>query len=95
MKWTHESRLAWLKAEAQRRILLLDGSWGVMIQGCGLSEADFRGRRFADHGQDLKGNIDVLTLTRPDLIREIGVFGGINAGEITGRVLQCDTALRR
>jgi 5-methyltetrahydrofolate--homocysteine methyltransferase len=72
MSWTRESRLAWLKAEAQRRILLLDGSWGVMIQGYGLSEADFRGSRFADHSHDLKGNIDVLTLTRPDLIREIG-----------------------
>src|SRR2546423_413575 len=72
MSWTRESRLAWLKKEAQRRILLLDGSWGVMIQSHGLSEADFRGERFADHGHDLKGNIDVLTLTRPDLIREIG-----------------------
>ncbi|HSC18076.1 MAG TPA: methionine synthase [Rhizomicrobium sp.] len=72
MSWDREARLAWLKAEAQRRILLLDGSWGVMIQGYGLSEADFRGQRFAEHSHDLKGNIDVLTLTRPDLIREIG-----------------------
>ena len=71
MTWNRESRLAWLKAEAKTRILLLDGSWGVMIQGYGLSEADFRGPRFADHDHDLKGNIDVLTLTRPDLIREI------------------------
>ncbi|MBV9571388.1 MAG: methionine synthase [Alphaproteobacteria bacterium] len=72
MSWTRQSRFAWLQAEARRRILLLDGSWGVMIQGYGLSEADFRGDRFADHSHDLKGNIDVLTLTRPDLIREIG-----------------------
>jgi 5-methyltetrahydrofolate--homocysteine methyltransferase len=72
VSWNRESRLAWLKVQAQARILLLDGSWGVMIQGYGLSEADFRGQRFADRGQDLKGNIDVLTLTRPDLIREIG-----------------------
>jgi len=72
MNWNRESRLAWLKAQAAQRILLLDGSWGVMIQGYGLSEADFRGQRFADHSHDLKGNIDVLTLTRPDLIREIG-----------------------
>ena len=72
MSWNRESRLAWLKTQAERRILLLDGSWGVMIQGYGLSEADFRGQRFADHSHDLKGNIDVLTLTRPDLIGEIG-----------------------
>src|SRR4051812_33840425 len=72
MSWTRQSRLAWLKSEAERRILLLDGSWGVMIQGYGLSEADFRGARFADHGHDLKGNIDILTLTRSDLICEIG-----------------------
>ena len=72
MSWNRTSRLAWLKAQAERRILLLDGSWGVMVQGYGLSEADFRGARFAEHGHDLKGNIDILTLTRPDLIGEIG-----------------------
>jgi 5-methyltetrahydrofolate--homocysteine methyltransferase len=65
-------RIAWLKEEARKRILLLDGSWGVMIQGYGLSEADFRGERFADHSHSLKGNIDILTLTRPDIIREVG-----------------------
>jgi len=72
MSWTREKRIAWLKQEAKRRILLLDGSWGVMIQGYGLSEADFRGERFKDHTHDLKGNIDVLTLTRPAVIREVG-----------------------
>jgi 5-methyltetrahydrofolate--homocysteine methyltransferase len=66
------NRIAWLKEEARKRILLLDGSWGVMIQGYGLSEADFRGERFADHTHSLKGNIDILTLTRPDIIREVG-----------------------
>src|ERR1043166_10291325 len=66
------ARIAWLKQEARKRILLLDGSWGVMIQGYGLSEADFRGARFADHSHSLKGNIDILTLTRPDIIREVG-----------------------
>jgi 5-methyltetrahydrofolate--homocysteine methyltransferase len=65
-------RIAWLKQEARKRILLLDGSWGVMIQGYGLGEADFRGERFADHTHSLKGNIDILTLTRPDIIREVG-----------------------
>ena len=66
------ARIAWLKEEAKKRILLLDGSWGVMIQRRRLAEEDFRGRRFADHGKELKGNNDLLTLTRPDVIRDIG-----------------------
>ncbi len=53
------------------RILLLDSGMGTMIQQYPLSEADFRGRRFADHPCDLKGNNDLLVLTRPDVIREI------------------------
>ena len=72
MSFDRSARLRWLKDEARRRVLLLDGSWGVMIQGYGLKEDDFRGERFAAHGSDLKGNNDLLTLTRPDLIREIG-----------------------
>jgi 5-methyltetrahydrofolate--homocysteine methyltransferase len=66
------ARIAWLKQEAKKRILLLDGAWGVMIQGYGLGEADFRGERFRDHSHDLKGNNDLLTLTRPDIIAQIG-----------------------
>jgi 5-methyltetrahydrofolate--homocysteine methyltransferase len=66
------ARVEWLKAAARERILLLDGAWGVMIQGYQLSEGDFRGKRFADHGRDLKGNNDLLTLTQPQIIREIG-----------------------
>jgi len=54
-----------------RRILLLDGGMGTMIQRYGLGEADYRGDRFADHPSDLKGNGDLLTLTRPDVIREV------------------------
>ena len=64
--------LRWLKQEAKKRILMLDGAWGVMIQDYRLSESDFRGERFRDHGQDLKGNNDLLTLTRPDIVRQIG-----------------------
>ena len=56
------------------RILVIDGAMGTMIQNQGLSEADFRGERFADHPQDLAGDNELLTLTRPDLIR------GIHAG---------------
>jgi len=53
------------------RILLLDGAMGTMIQGFGLSEDDYRGERFADWERDLKGNNDLLTITRPDVIRDI------------------------
>ena len=60
-----------IEAIAQRRILLLDGAMGTMIQRYRLSEADFRGSRFADHPTDLKGNNDLLCLTRPEVIREI------------------------
>ena len=54
-----------------QRILVLDGAMGTLIQEHGLSEEDFRGRRFADHGQDLQGNNDLLALTQPDIIRAI------------------------
>jgi len=53
------------------RILLLDGAMGTMIQGYKLSEEDYRGERFRNHPGDLKGNNDLLSLTRPDIIREI------------------------
>src|SRR4029079_1208225 len=55
----------------KERIVILDGAMGTMIQGYRLSEADYRGKRFADHAHDLKGNNDLLVLTRPDVIREI------------------------
>jgi 5-methyltetrahydrofolate--homocysteine methyltransferase len=55
----------------EERILVLDGAWGTQIQARRLSEADFRGERFADHSSDLKGNTDLLNLTRPDVIAEI------------------------
>ena len=55
-----------------QRILILDGAMGTMIQQYKLQEADYRGERFADwQGQDLKGNNDLLVLTRPEIIREI------------------------
>jgi len=54
-----------------QRIVVLDGAMGTMIQRYKLSEADFRGERFKDHPRDLKGNNDLLQLTRPDVIREI------------------------
>jgi 5-methyltetrahydrofolate--homocysteine methyltransferase len=72
MNGSRASRLEWLTATARERILLLDGAWGVMIQNYRLSEAEFRGARFADYPRDLRGNNDLLVLTQPDIIREIG-----------------------
>jgi len=60
-----------LHALLARRILLLDGAMGTMIQRRTLGEQDFRGERFRGHARDLKGNGDVLTLTRPDVIGAI------------------------
>ncbi len=65
------NRLAYLHDEIQRRILILDGAMGTMIQQHQLAEADYRGSRFADHPSDLKGNNDLLVLTRPDIILDI------------------------
>ena len=53
------------------RIAIIDGAMGTMIQRYRLTEADFRGERFTGHGKDLKGNNDLLVLTRPDVIRTI------------------------
>ncbi|GGZ28587.1 homocysteine S-methyltransferase family protein [Asticcacaulis endophyticus] len=64
-------RVVALKQAAQERILILDGSWGVMIQRRDLSEEDFRGERFADHIGQMKGNNDILCLTRPDIITDL------------------------
>ena len=64
-----------LRGLLKERILLLDGAMGTMIQSCELGESDFRGARFADHGCELRGNNDLLSLTQPDLIRDIhGAF---------------------
>ncbi len=53
------------------RILILDGAMGTMVQAHRLQESDFRGTRFADWPQDLKGNNDLLSLTRPDVVKDI------------------------
>ena len=55
----------------EKRILILDGAMGTMIQRHNLTEADFRDDRLKDHAQDLKGNNDLLSLSRPDIIKEI------------------------
>ena len=68
MASTTRERVERLLAE---RILLLDGAMGTMIQRCQLEESDFRGERFARHPKDLRGDNDLLVLTRPDVIENI------------------------
>ena len=65
------ARLAALHDALKQRILVLDGAMGTMIQRYGLSEEQYRGERFRDHPKDLRGNNDLLTITRPQVIREI------------------------
>ena len=68
---TREERIAALKRGAGKRILILDGAMGTMIQRYKLDEAGYRGTRFKDHPCDLKGNNDLLVLTQPQIISEI------------------------
>ena len=65
------TRGAGLADVLQQRIAIIDGAMGTMIQRYKLTEADFRSERFAEHPKDLRGNNDLLVLTRPDVIREI------------------------
>ncbi len=60
-----------LEALLQKRIVIIDGAMGTTLQQFKLSEADFRGERFKDHPKDLKGNGDLLVLTRPDVIASV------------------------
>ena len=66
-----EERIALLPGLLRERILVLDGAMGTMIQRHELTEEQFRGERFKDHPSDLRGANDLLSLTRPDVIREI------------------------
>ncbi len=68
---SRQDRTALLHAQLKQRILILDGAMGTMIQTYKLTEADYRGVRFAGYGSDLKGNNDLLVLTQPQIIREI------------------------
>src|SRR3954453_17732491 len=60
-----------LRALLDERIVVLDGAMGTMIQRAKLEEADFRGAAFKDHPKDLKGDNELLSLTRPDVIQSI------------------------
>jgi len=63
----------YLSEAVRQRILILDGAMGTMIQRRKFGEADYRGDRFADWGQDVSGNNDLLVLTQPEIIRHIHV----------------------
>ena len=71
MKPLNYTRAQALPAILQKRIAILDGAMGTMIQRFKLSEADYRGERFKDVAKDVKGNNELLSLTRPDVIRDI------------------------
>ena len=73
---TRAERIARLHEEAAKRLLVIDGAMGTMVQEHRLSEADYRGERFAKWDRDLRGNNDLLVLTRPDII------GGIHAAYV-------------
>lgn len=65
------NKTATLQQQLAQRIMILDGGMGTMIQSYKLDEQDFRGSRFADWPCDVKGNNDLLVLSKPDVIREI------------------------
>jgi 5-methyltetrahydrofolate--homocysteine methyltransferase len=60
-----------LDALLSERILVLDGAYGTAIQARGLTDEDYRGERFRDHPRDVKGDPDLLNLTRPDVVEDI------------------------
>jgi len=69
--FTRATRLERLPALLRERILVLDGAMGTMLQRHRFTEVDFRGERFADHPKDLRGDNDLLCLTRPDAVRAV------------------------
>ncbi len=79
LPYKDRARFALLKGLLAERILVFDGAMGTMIQDRKLDEQDFRGERFINHERSLKGNNDLLSLTRPDVILDIH-RGFLNAG---------------
>ncbi|CAI7978534.1 cobalamin-dependent methionine synthase [Frankia sp. Hr75.2] len=60
-----------LRELLEQRVVVLDGAWGTMLQNAGLTPADYRTERFADHPKDVSGDPDLLNLTRPDVILDV------------------------
>ncbi|TNF90328.1 MAG: hypothetical protein EP301_01300, partial [Gammaproteobacteria bacterium] len=58
------------EADLDERILILDGAYGSLLQSLNLTEADFRGERFAEHDRPVQGNHDMLCLTAPEVVRD-------------------------
>jgi methionine synthase (B12-dependent) (EC 2.1.1.13) len=71
MTFTMNNTKEILEKLLEERILVLDGAMGTMIQKYNLEEEDFRGEEFKNHPSDLKGNNDLLSLTQPEIIKEI------------------------
>ena len=67
----NSERITYLKNELEKRILILDGAMGSLLQTYRLTETDFRGDQFADHPCELKGYNDLLSITQPHIVREI------------------------
>src|ERR1019366_3452357 len=63
--------MADIRKELEKRVLVIDGAMGTMIQQYNLEEKDYRGKRFADFHKDLKGNNDLLSITQPQIIKTI------------------------
>lgn len=66
-----QNRIAALKSALEQRIVILDGAAGTFIQAYELDEAGYRGKRFSDWSCDIKGNNDILSLSRPEIVREM------------------------
>ena len=60
-----------IKKELEKRVLIIDGAMGTMIQQYKLEEKDYRGKRFAEWPKDVKGNNDLLSITQPQIIKAI------------------------
>jgi len=67
----NDGALARLERLLAERIVILDGAWGVLLQGRGLTEEEFRGDRFRDHPRDVKGDPDLLNLTQADIVSSV------------------------
>ena len=78
-----ERRLKAIENERAKRILILDGAWGSMIQTKGLEEDDYRGAHFCAHHKPLKGDNDLLCLTRPDIVADIHAAYFASGADIT------------
>ena len=98
MKDTADNLAPRLAELLEQRILLIDGSMGALLMSKGLTDADYRGKRFAQHAVDLKNATDILCLTQPDLIADVTPAAAAELGLVPGRQVWLsvkETAVRR